>query len=332
MTRKMTPQDAAERYLKEREPNVSKSTLYNHRSLLKQWWEWCAEHDIQYVNNLDGFDIADFRLDRQLQVGEVTLYNQMTVLRVFVRWMQSRELVASGLADGMTVAQPDDDSRNSIITADTADAVLNYLNTYEYGTMRHAVFGMLWHTSMRLGALRSLDLGHYHPEEHYVELHHQPETGTPLKNGTSSEREVNLSLWMCDLLDDYIGGKRDDTLDKYGREPLFTTEFGRASHSNIREHVTQLTRPCEYSNECPHDREIPGCEATTRVYAARCPSSIPPHDLRRSSVTYMLDKGHRKELVADRVDMSVRNMEKHYDKRTESQKRESRRSEFGMDS
>lgn len=326
----MAPKEAAERYLKERKPNVSDSTLYNHRSLLKQWWQWCDDHDIQTVNDLDGFDIADFRLDRQTQVGEVTLYNQMTVLRVFVRWMQSRELVSPGLADGMTVAQPDDASRNSIIDAETADAVLNYLDKYEYASMRHVAFAMLWHTSMRLGALRSIDLQHYHPENHYVELHHQPETATPLKNGKNSEREVNLALWMCGLLDDYIDGKREDVQDKYGRSPLLTTESGRVSHSNVREHVNQVTRPCQYSNECPHNREIASCEATTRTYAARCPSSVPPHDLRRSSVTYMLDNGHRKEVVAERVDMSVRTMDKHYDKRTESQKRKSRRSEFGM--
>jgi len=331
MTRKMTPQEAAQRYLREREPNVAKSTLYNHRSLLKQWWEWCDEHSIEYVNDLDGFDIADFRLDRQLQVGEVTLYNQMTVLRTFVRWLQGRNLVQNGLADGMVVAQPEDDSRNGMIDAETADAILNYLDKYEYGTLRHVAFAMFWHTGMRLGALCSIDINEYHPEEHYVELHHRPESETPLKNGTDSEREVNLALWVCDILDDYIEGKRDDIIDEYGRNPLLTTEHGRVSKSNIRHHINQITRPCTYNNECPHEREIPECEATTRRLAAQCPSSVPPHDLRRSSVTYLLDQDHRKELVADRVDMSVKTLDKHYDARTESQKREQRRAAFGMD-
>jgi len=330
MTRKMKPKEAAERYLKERKPNVSKSTLYNHRSLLRQFWKWCDEHDIQYVNNLDGFDISDFRLERQLEIGEVTLYNQMTVLRVFVKWCQSRELVPNGLADGMTVAQPSDDSRNSIINAEAADAIINYLNKYEYGTLKHISFTLIWHTSMRLGAVRSLDIEHYRPQEHYLELEHQPESDTPLKNGNNSEREVNLAIWMCDLLDDYIADKRHDVTDEYGREPLLTTEHGRSSHSNIREHINQITRPCVYRNECPHERDVQSCEATSRIYAARCPSSIPPHDLRRSSVTHMLDNGNRKELLADRVDMSVDTMDKHYDKRSEEQKRKSRRAEFGM--
>ncbi|MFC7230569.1 tyrosine-type recombinase/integrase [Saliphagus sp. GCM10025308] len=255
----------------------------------------------------------------------------MTVLRVFVRWLQSRGLVTNGLADGMTVAQPDDASRNSKITVETAQQILSHLEKYEYASLRHTAFAFLWHTGMRLGALRSIDLDDYHPEDHYVELHHRPETETPLKNQKNSEREVNLALWCCSFLDDYIDGRRDDVTDDYDRTPLFTTEQGRASHSNLRDHVNQITRPCDYTNECPHDREITECEATTRLHAARCPSSIAPHDLRRSSVTYLLDEGHREELVADRVDMSVRTMKEHYDQRTKSEKRKLRREEFGID-
>ncbi|GAB7121158.1 hypothetical protein [Natrinema sp. JCM 9743] len=135
MPRQLTPKQAAERYLKERKPNVSDSTLYNHRSLLRQWWQWCDEQGIEYVNDIDGFDIVDFRLDRQVEIGEVTLYNQMTVLRTFVRWMQGRGLVDNGLVDGMIVAQPEDDSRNGMIDANTADSILNYLDKFEYGTL-----------------------------------------------------------------------------------------------------------------------------------------------------------------------------------------------------
>ncbi|MFC7230570.1 hypothetical protein ACFQMM_02725 [Saliphagus sp. GCM10025308] len=65
MTRQLTPKEAAERYIKEREPDVARATLYNHRSLLKQWWHWCDDQNIEYVNDIDGFDISDFRLERQ---------------------------------------------------------------------------------------------------------------------------------------------------------------------------------------------------------------------------------------------------------------------------
>lgn len=327
----MTPQEASERYLREREPDVSKSTLYNHRSLLRQFWQWCDEQEIEYVNNLDGFDIADFRLDRREEIGEVTLYNQMSVLRVFIRWLQSRDLVSNGLAENMLLEQPDNVTRNQKIDASTAEAILDYLEKYEYATLRHTAFTLLWHTGMRLGAIRSLDLNDYNPEEHYVELHHRPETETPLKNGEDSEREVNLAISVCTIIDDYLKRKHHPVEDEYSRNPLLTTEQGRASDSNLREHITSLTRPCHYSNHCPHDRDLSDCEATERIYAARCPSSVSPHDLRRSSVTHLLDEGHRKELVADRVDMTVKTLDKHYDKRTESEKRRLRRDEFGFE-
>lgn len=92
MTRQMTPKEAAQRYLKEREPDISDATLYNHQSLLRQWWQWCDEQDIEYVNDIGGFDLADFRLGRQMEVGEVTLYNQMTVLIALAHNNLSAEL------------------------------------------------------------------------------------------------------------------------------------------------------------------------------------------------------------------------------------------------
>lgn len=136
---------------------------------------------------------------------------------------------------------------------------------------------------------------------------------------------------MQRAFDDHIDQHRHNVLDDYGREPLLTTRCGRASISNLREHITQVTRPCHYSEGCPHDRNQRDCEATERVYAARCHSSVSPHDLRRSSVTDLLNNDNRKELVADRVDMSVSTLDKHYDQRTETEKRELCREEFDLD-
>lgn len=50
----------------------------------------------------------------------------------------------------------------------------------------------MWQSGMRRGAVRSIDLVDYHSDEAYVELHHCPETDTPLKSGADSERPVAL--------------------------------------------------------------------------------------------------------------------------------------------
>jgi len=182
------------------------------------------------------------------------------------------------------------------------------------------------------GTLRAVDLGDYHSEKQFIEVEHRAETGTPLKNKYGAEREVNLHEWVCDVIDDYVEMYRHDITDDHGREPLITTEQGRPVRSNIRGHINSMTRPCVYAGRCPHDRDPDSCEAAQRRdAAARCPGSVPPHAIRRSAITAWLNDGHTKELLSDRMNVSVKTLEKHYDARTESEKRELRREEFGME-
>lgn len=183
-----------------------------------------------------------------------------------------------------------------------------------------------------MGTLRAVDLGDYHSEKQFIEVEHRAETGTPLKNKYGAEREVNLHEWVCDVIDDYVEMYRHDITDDHGREPLITTEQGRPVRSNIRGHINSMTRPCVYAGRCPHDRDPDSCEAAQRRdAAARCPGSVPPHAIRRSAITAWLNDGHTKELLSDRMNVSVKTLEKHYDARTESEKRELRREEFGME-
>ncbi|NEU56286.1 site-specific integrase [Halorussus sp. MSC15.2] len=334
MTRKLTPDDAVERYLNERKPEVSESTLYNYTYLLERFADWCNTQGIDYINEIDGFTIHDFKLLRRDtdDISNLTLHKNMCTLRTFIRHMESWDVVDDGLADNMILPEIDSETRDRKISAEQAHEMLEYLDKYEYGTKRHALFAILWDTGMRLGSVRSLDHGDYHPEEKYIELHHRPESDTPLKNAEGGEREVNLHAWVCEVLDDYLQMNRHNVTDDYGRKPLFTTKHGRPARSGLRMHITALSRPCHHTGECPHDRDQMECEAwTDREYAARCPSSISPHDIRRSSITEWLKRGHRKEIVSDRCDVSPKVLDKHYDVRTKTEKRELRRDAFGMD-
>jgi integrase len=153
-----------------------------------------------------------------------------------------------------------------------------------------------------------------------------------LKNKHGAERQVNLHGWVCDVLDEYLDMHHHDVTDEYGRTPLITTEHGRPVRSNIRGHTNSLTRPCVYTRDCPHDRDSNTCDAAqTRKMAQRCPSSVPPHAIRRSAITAWLNEGHSKELLSDRMNVSVKTLEKHYDARTEGEKRELRKEAFGME-
>jgi hypothetical protein len=149
--------------------------------------------------------------------------------------------------------------------------------------------------------------------------------GTPLKNGKDGERNQNISEGLADLIKGYLENpQRYEKTDKFGRKPLLTTKDGRPRITTIRRDIYKLTRPCTYSGECPHDREISECKATTNKHASECPSSQSPHPVRRWSIEHQIESGVSKELLSDRVDVSVPVLNKHYDGRSKERKRKHR--------
>lgn len=267
----MHPERAVERYLQERKPEVSTSTYRNHKYTLNRFEEWCAETELEDVAELDGFHVHDFKIHRRenADIQETTLRNNMVALRTFVRWLESMGVVSGEVADKILIPNPDDDTRDTKIEPETARDILEYLEKFEYATLRHAAFTLLWDTGFRLGTIRALDLDDYHSEEQYVEVQHRPETGTPLKNKQNAEREVNLHQWVCDVLDDYVQMNREDVRDEGERKPLLTTQYGRPAGTNLRQNINVLTRPCHYSGECPHGRDMNACEARSYNKAQR---------------------------------------------------------------
>jgi site-specific recombinase XerD len=329
----MAPERAVERYLNERKADLADSTYYNHSSMLKQFVEWCEQEGIEAVNDLDSFHVSDFKIHRRDEDGinNVTLYNQMTTLKLFLQWCESRGLV-EGLSESMILPERGDAARDTMIEPDEARRILQYLYKYDYASQQHALFALLWDTGFRLGTVLALDVDDYHADGMYVEVHHRPEDGTPLKNQEKAEREVNLHEWVREVLDDYVADRRPDVTDENDRRPLIATKHGRPSRTTLRKRIRCLTRPCECTGKCPRGRDLDECEATTYTYAARCPGSVPPHALRRSATTAWLNDGHSKELVSDRMNVSKKILDKHYDGRSESEKRELRREMFEMDS
>jgi site-specific recombinase XerD len=327
----MTIPDAVERYLREREQNVSESTLYNHSSQLKQFIEWCEASSDRpdKVGEIDSFHISDFRIHRSETLEEVTLYNQMSMLRVFIKWCEGRNLIEN-ISEGIIMPNVEDDSKDEFLEPERGRELLEYLQKYDYASLKHTLFAILWTTGMRVGTARGLDLSDFKPEEKYLDINHNPDEETPLKNGYSAERQVNIHDWVSHIIEDYIEDRRIEVEDDYGRKPIFTTNHGRVHRNTLRKRIRNMTRPCEFTDHCPYDREIEDCEATQYAKAAQCPGSVSPHPLRRSAITNFLNEGHSKELISDRMDVSVKVLENHYDARTEDEKRELRREMFDM--
>lgn len=330
----MTPQKAAERYLKERKPDVSESTYYNHKYALKQFLKWCEAEGVEDISQLDNFHVHDFKIHRRENCGinEVTLYNNLCTLRVFVQWLESMGIIEGNLAENMILPNPDNDARDEKIGSERANKILDYLEKFEYATMRHAVFALLWDTGFRLGTARAIDLEDYEPSNQTIAVRHRVDKGTPLKNKRNAERKVTLHPWVCDVLDDYIQIHRHDVVDDYDRQPLFTTKQGRPAKTTLRKNVKWITRPCHYTGECPHDRDQEECVGANHwEKTAQCPSVVSPHTIRRSAITYWLNEGQSKEHLSQRMDVSTKTMDKHYDARTEEEKRKRRQESFGIE-
>lgn len=325
----ITPSEALDLYLQHRETEVSQATIYSHKSRLGHFVQWCEQNEITNLNELSGRQLHEYRLWRRRDgdLAPASEKTQMDTLRVFIRWLEAIDGVHQDLSTKVQSPSlnPNDNVRDVMLDQEQANLLLGYLEKYEYASLNHVVMALLWHTMMRIGGAQSLDLDDYDRHDQYLEVHHRPETDTPIKNQEQGERLVALSGPMCSLLDDWIADQRPQTEDEHGRDPLLTTTHGRISKTSIRNRCYRLTRPCTYTDECPHDRDIADCEALESDQAPLCPSSVSPHAIRRGSITRSLQEDTPTQVVSDRANVSPSVIEKHYDRRTEREKMEKRR-------
>ena len=331
----IAPSEAVAMYLKDRD--IAKSTRRAHRRRLRRLIRWCIDEDITNLNNLTGRDIHRFKIeefdskDDGGDYSKETIRSVMDTIRVFTRWCASIDAVPQGLSEKVQSPSPEN-VRSETLERDRAQAILYYLDTYEYASVRHCLLDLLWHAGFRLGEVRALDVGDVNLDQNYVEVVHRPDEDTPLKNGEDGQRLVNISQTTATVIRDYIGSVRDEVTDDYGRKPLLTSQHGRRVQTNLRQIVYSVTRPCVYTNDCPHDRKIQECDAALKVsLASQCPSSVYPHALRRGSITWHLREKMPKHLVSDRMDVSPDVLDKHYDARSDKERMRQRRDYLPFD-
>ncbi|MGM7319829.1 hypothetical protein, partial [Idiomarina sp. ST10R2A5] len=70
----------------------------------------------------------------------------------------------------------DDQVSDSTIQPERVPEILKYLSKYEYASRDHAIWALVWHTGVRLGGLRALDLDDVHldVDKPRIELVHRP--------------------------------------------------------------------------------------------------------------------------------------------------------------
>lgn len=326
----ITPKEAVELYLTEKEAEYARATLRSHRSRLGHFIEWCSTEEITNLNNVDGRSLHRYRLWRR-DDGDLSLTSektQMDTIRVFIRWAESIDAVEPDLST--KVVSPtltgDDNVRDVMVDADEAEQILEHLRTYEYASRRHLCFRLMWRTALRRGAVVALDVEDYNPDEQSLEVRHRPNTGTPIKNQSNGERYIALSDTTCEVIDAWLADRRPDVLDDENRRPLLSTPQGRPHPTTIQTYLYSVTKPCYATGECPHGRVIDDCAAAAdRTKASKCPTSLSPHALRRGAITHWLSSDLPEPIVSDRANVSAEVLNKHYDRRSEEKKMEQRR-------
>ena len=94
------PADAKEMYLKQREKEVSNSTIQAHHYRLKHFVRWCTDvENIENLNALSGRDLQRYKMWRRDDgdLNNVTLVTQLSTIRVFIRWCEQIDLI--GITD-----------------------------------------------------------------------------------------------------------------------------------------------------------------------------------------------------------------------------------------
>lgn len=330
----LAPAQALDMYFDRRRDELSRQSRQSHRYRLEAFVDWCDENGIYNLNDLDARDLHAYRVDRREDgLKPVTLQGQISTVRQYLRVAASLNAVPEALPEKMLLPRVgvDDQSSDKKLESGRASAILEYLDRYQYASRTHVELLLMWRTSCRRGALRALDLKHFDRDEPALELRHRPETGTPLKNGLRSERDVALLPAVAQVVADYVDGPREDTTDEHGRAPLLTTRQGRPSLTTIQNDIYSITRPCEIGEPCPHGEDPDTCEATEHNKASKCPSSRAPHHVRTGSITAHRDSGTPKAILSDRADVSEGILDEHYDKASQREKMRRRRRELADD-
>ena len=329
MTLKPTPpHEAKNRFLKDKQPGVTHKTLKNYRTTLRQFCDWLDEQQVTNLNDLDSEVIQRYKEHRLSQVKVITARQDMMTIKQFIEFCEHIAAVPRDMADMVRIPQTseNDEICDDLLTRNEALELLDFLGKYEYATNRHVTLLILWKTGMRMSGLRALDLGDFDEGRPALELRHRPTTGTPLKNKERSERDVLITPETAEVVRDYIDNTRADVTDEHGREPLLTSKTGRVVETTIQRYVYTATRPCYYNaGNCPFDRDPETCEAMSWNASCKCPGSVSPHALRRGYVTAARNAGQPKDVTGDRVNMSGKVLDKHYDKGTSAEKAERRR-------
>jgi len=318
-----------ETYIKRRQ-NRSPATIAQYKRTIPMFTDFAASHNIVSPSELSTEVVEDY-VDALFAEydKDATILTYTKNIRAWLQWLETR----TQCPDSLPALLSKEDlglspsARDVALPKNEAKHLLGKLRSQRRGSAQHAILELAWNSGLRLGGLHSLDVDDLNFDKNDVSIHHRPAQGTRLKNGDGSddtagngERVIALHPHVVDALQQYIQVERSSIADDYGREPLFTTVYGRASKSTLRRWIYDATS-CRWAAGGPADSSCDGsCDPDTAV----CPYSYYPHAVRRGCIVAHLSGGLRTDRASQRFNVNPSILKKHYDPRTAQQRKDDR--------
>lgn len=309
--------EAVDLFIRRKQTDWKGETERTYRRDLGLFEEYADERDIEALDDLTRWNVGaftDYLLDKDY--ARVTVAGRQKTAKTWLKYLEGQGLLPLGYHLAIETLKLDDDEETSdqqLAPEDARRLLSFYRESAEWrGTRRHAVFEVIWHVGCRSSGLRALDLDDYNPDTGDLKFRNRPETDTRLKRGKSHERNATLSEKPMEVLNLYLARERSDIRDDHGRKPLFPTRQGRPVRGTVRGWMYLATQPC-MAVECPHGKRRPNCEYVPRDKASSCPSTRPPHAIRRGSITWQRNLGFDADTVASRAAATPDVIRRYYD-------------------
>lgn len=312
---------ALKTYVESRKVELRKSTMRSHKHRIKSFIQYLENHcDIKYISELEPKHIDEYARYKQKQIAKSTYKSYIDTLRVFLRYLNRIGYIGDSILNAVPSVSM---TRRQAVNSDklrikNAQDILETLDRYHYASQKHVYFILNWRVSARISTIRALDVDDFNYNSQYIKV--QNRKSTKLKNGNKGERVVSLNDDVSEIINDYIQQNRIKRKEE-DRDPLISTKQGRVSKNTLRRWCYQITCPSFYKQK---DTDCKCQKNTNQAYACKYTKS--PHAVRKSSITYFLKNDVPKKVVSDRADVSKKVLDKHYDKRTEKEKMQQRRS------
>lgn len=213
------PHDAKNRFLKDKQPGVTKKALENYRTTLRQFCDWLDGQHVRDCNEFDSEVIQRYKEHRLSQVKVITARQDMMTSKQFIEFCEHIAAVPRGMAEMVRIPQTstDDEICDDLLTRDEAlerfDTEMNRIVDDEDGEWLSETTG---EGQMVFGGWQLDDLAAaFDPDEELEEDAETPETDPEVEENPVYDAVESFVNTIEFSIDD---GEMDDIEARFSRQ------------------------------------------------------------------------------------------------------------------